>query len=265
MIRRAYRLLQHLSIDIVFGAVILLHFFSKIYGTSPSWQTSTLLGCSIWLIYTFDHLRDSRSAKLGNRERYTFHSRNQKALRIGMMVVFCLALTTLFFVPRQLILGGSILVVFSLVYVLFQTTFSRLGMKEAYIAIIYTLGVLLSPIVATQNFDGYSFIVLLILSFLNLIIFSWFEFEEDEADSFTSIATQMGKSNLFKLILAISSIGFAIAILSFDRFPMYAAYMLIVLVIFVLLVFNDQWAMQKSRYRKIGDAVFLLPILLEIL
>ncbi|MEP1095014.1 MAG: hypothetical protein ABJG78_07875 [Cyclobacteriaceae bacterium] len=265
MILRAYRLLQHLSIDIVFGAVILLHFFSKIYNTSPDWPTYVLLGCSIWLIYTFDHLRDSKSAKVGSRERYMFHFRNRKALQVGMIAVLCLALTCLLFVPFILIVGGSILAAFCLLYVASQSRLSRWGMKEAYIAVIYTLGVLLSPICATLNFDVYSFFVLLILTFLNLIIFSWFEFEEDRKDSFTSIATQMGKAKLFKFILTVSSIGFALGILSLNSFPTYASYLVLVLLIFVFLVFNSEWAKLEGRYRTIGDAVFLFPILLELL
>jgi len=265
MILRSYRLLQHLSIDIVFGAVILLHFFCEIYDVSVAWPAYVLLGSSIWLIYTFDHLRDSKLAKVGSRERYMFHSRNQKVLQIGMIVVLCLALLCLFFVPIRLIVGGSILAAFCLLYVVCQSVLSRWGMKEAYIAIIYTMGVLLSPIFATLHFDVYSFFVLLIVTFLNLIIFSWFEFEEDRADSFTSIATQLGKAKLFKLILTVSSVGFAVGILSAGRYPTYAAFLALVLLIFVLLVFNYEWAKQKSRYRTIGDAVFLLPILLELL
>ncbi len=265
MIGRIYNVLQHLSIDIVFGAVILLHFFSKIYEVSVGWPAYVLLGSSIWLIYTIDHLRDSKVAVSGKRERYVFHARNEQSLKLAIVIVLILSGVCLFFVHQAVLVGGAILVAFSILYAFFQSTFAKLGLKEVYISIVYTLGILVAPIAISQSFDVYSFFLLWILTFLNLIIFSWFEYNDDLIDSFASLATKLGTVKLTRLILVITSIGFALGFLSIGEKSSYSIYLLMVLVVFTLLVFNPTWAKQKSRYRTIGDAVFLLPILFEFL
>lgn len=265
MIGRTYSVLQHLSIDIVFGAVILLHFFSQSYGITVGWPAYGLLGAAIWLIYTLDHLRDSKAAVSGKRERYAFHARNEKRLKIAIVFVLGFAGLSLLFVQRSVLIGGSVLVVLSAFYVTFQSTFAKYGLKEAYISIVYTLGILVAPIVLTQSFDWFSFGLLWILSFLNLVIFSWFECEEDEKDSFASIATTLGSAKLRKLILVIISIGFALGFLSIVERLMFSIYLIMVLIVFTFLVFKPKWAKQNNRYRTIGDAVFLLPILFEFL
>ncbi len=265
MIGRTYSVLQHLSIDIVFGAVILLHFFSKLYEVSIGWSAYVLLGSSIWLIYTIDHLRDAKTAVSGKRERYVFHATNERWLKLIAVIVLILAGTCLLFVQKSIMIGGSILVAFSTLYVVFQSSFAKLGLKELYISIVYTLGILVAPIALSRSFDSYSFFLLWILTYLNLIIFSWFERDDDVSDSFASIATKWGSDKLIKLILVISSLGFALGLLSISEKGIYSIYLIIILIIFILLVFNPAWAKQKSRYRTIGDAVFLLPILFELL
>ncbi len=265
MIFRIYSVFQHLSIDIVFGAVILLHFFSKLYEVSVGWPAYLLLGSSIWLIYTIDHLRDSKAALSGTRERYVFHARNERWLKLVIVIVLIIAGVCLFFVNRSILIGGSVLVLFSILYVVFQSKFAKYGLKETYISIVYTLGILVAPIAVSRSFDSYSFFLLWILTFLNLIIFSWFEYEEDVNDSFASIATRLGSDKLTKLVVGISSIGFALGFLSISEKMIYSFYLIIVLCVFILLVFNPSWAKRKSRYRTIGDAVFLLPILFELL
>ncbi len=265
MLVRLYRVLQHLSIDIVFGAVILLHFFSKTYNVSVAWPAYILLGTSIWLIYTIDHLKDSKAAESGKRERYIFHRKNESSLKYVVIVVLVLAGVTLFFVPRSILIGGLVLVLFCFMYVLFQSKLARFGLKEIYISIVYTLGILVAPISLSHSFDVFSFVLLLTISFLNLIIFSWFEYKEDQADSFSSIATLLGHERLFRLILTVLAIGFAIGFLSIKESTLYSLYLIIVLVVFTLLSFNPSWSGKRDRYRTIGDAVFLLPIFSELL
>ena len=76
MIGRAYRTAQILSIDIVIGAVILLRFFCAYFDVSPGWEVYVMLGGTVWLIYTADHLRDAEKTVQSKRERYLFHRRN---------------------------------------------------------------------------------------------------------------------------------------------------------------------------------------------
>lgn len=264
MITRFYRTLQHLSIDIVFGAIILLHFFSKQYNISLECPIYIVLGASIWLIYTIDHLRDSRVAKTSSRERYAFHRKYWKMLRTAVILVFILTTICLFFLSTDLIIAGSILSLFCIGYVLFQSQLANKGLKELYVAIIYTLGILLAPITISQNFDIHSFFILLILSYLNLIIFSFFEHDVDIVDHFNSAATVFGKEKLEKGIIAWLGIGLAVGIAGLRYSNMYSGYLILVLLIFSMLMLNQVWALRNSRFRSIGDGVFLLPLLVEI-
>jgi hypothetical protein len=265
MIVRFYRILQHLSIDIVFGAVILLHFFSNQLQVSVGWPVYILLGSSIWMIYTIDHLRDSSIAKIALRERYVFHAQNRISLRIALAVVCLASVGCLFYLNTEIIVGGFFLALLCLVYILFHSLLAKKGLKELYIAIIYTCGVFLAPIIVSQSFNLYAMIMLLLLSFLNLILFSWFEFEEDHSDSFGSLATEVGKGKLEKIIYTIAALGLALSFLGLSESFIVSAFFIIGFWVLALLILNPSWSKKGGRYRGIADAIFLIPILFELL
>ena len=155
MIGRTYSVLQHLSIDIVFGAVILLHFFSK--GVEIPIHSYFALGITVWLIYTFDHLNDSTVAKKGGRDRYIFHKKYKSILKFLMIGLGSSLLYFVAMLPISIIGWGSLLSIFCLLYVLLQKRISLLGLKEAYVAVVYSLGILIVPFVTRGVFDIYSF------------------------------------------------------------------------------------------------------------
>ena len=60
MIARAYTYIRWLSLDIVAGAIFVSLFLSSELGVVLSAIEIALLGLSVWLIYTTDHLLDVR-------------------------------------------------------------------------------------------------------------------------------------------------------------------------------------------------------------
>lgn len=260
MFGRAYRLAQILSLDIVIGVVILLRFFCAQLGLSPEWEVYVLLGATVWLIYTVDHLRDAEISKHSTRARYVYHRENRKQLIVVCIVILICILPLLFFIPKVVFLGGLALAIFSLIYLLVQHKLSALLSKELYVAMIYSLGILMIPNLLSKALDLVSFILLFLLTFTNLILFSWFERKEDENDGFESIATRVDEKKLEKVILILICIGLSLAILNFN---MIHAYFLTGFSLYVLMYLFPKNFRKDHRYRTIGDGVFMMPILFE--
>ncbi|WP_370088899.1 hypothetical protein [Ekhidna sp.] len=260
MIGRAYRIAQILSIDIVIGAVILLRFFCVQFGVKPGWEVYALLGGTVWLIYTADHLRDATSQIESNRERYLFHKKHRKLLIVLASVMLCLMTVLLFFIPVVILKGGVALASLSFIYLLVQYRLSRYLSKEFYVALIYSLGILMVPMVLSEMYDWSVFLLLFLLTFINLILFSWFEKNEDSVDGFLSIATELSEKKLEKLILILLSIGIAISLLLLN---LMAFYFFLGFFTYGLMAIYPTWFNTNQRYRSIGDGVFLVPILFE--
>lgn len=260
MLIRAYRLVQILSIDIVIGAVILLRFFCAHFGVNPGWEVYVLLGGSVWLIYTVDHLRDAIKEVRSGRDRYLFHKVYRKPLVAGVFLVLGMMTALLFFIPPIILKGGTALASLSLIYLLVQHRLARFLSKEFYVALIYTSGILMVPMLLSEVYDWRIFIMLFLLTFINLILFSWFEGKEDTLDGFKSIATELGKKHLEKLIIILLSVGLAT---SFSVLNFLTLYFTLAFTIYGLMVISPPWFEKSHRYRTIGDGVFLLPILFE--
>ncbi|MEQ8903662.1 UbiA family prenyltransferase [Ekhidna sp.] len=260
MISRAYRAAQILSIDIVIGVVILLRFFCAQFQVSPGWEVYVLLGGAVWLIYTADHLRDAERSVKSKRERYIFHRRHRKALVLIALSVLMLITPLIFFIPIILFLGGLALTVFSFIYLLIQHKLSKSFSKELYVAIVYSFGILMVPMLLNQSFEWGTFILLFLLTFTNLIIFSRYEREEDEIDGFNSIATQLSENNLKRLILALLSVGLALSLLTFNTLHLY---FFVGFSIYAMMLIFPVSFKKNHLYRTVGDGVFLLPILFE--
>ncbi len=260
MIGRAYRFAQIFSIDIVIGVVVLLRFFCVQFQVNPGWAVYVLLGVAVWLIYTADHIRDAEKSGQSTRERYIFHGKYRKVL-VGIAIALLTVIVPLiFFIPVIIFIGGLALAVFSFIYLLVQHRLSKVLFKELYVALVYSMGVLMVPMFLSWTFDVIVFVLLFLLTFVNLLIFSWFERKEDEADGFQSIATQIASINLEKMILLLIALGLSISFLSFNIFHIY---FLAGFIVYALMFLYSNHFRKNHLYRAVGDGVFLLPILFE--
>lgn len=260
MIGRAYRIAQILSIDIVIGAVILLRFFCAQFEVSPGWEVYVLLGGTVWLIYATDHLRDAEKSVKSKRERYLFHRRNRKILIAVAILTFLFLSCLILFIPRVIFLGGFALSILSFVYLLVQHRLSRFLSKELYVAMVYSCGILMVPFLLSQRFRWDILILLILLTFVNLVLFSWYERDDDSSDGFLSIATELESNQLEMVILLLTTAGLSISLLFFSTVTLYFT---VGFIIYSLMTLNPEWFRVNHRYRAIGDGVFLLPILFE--
>ncbi|MEO9870497.1 hypothetical protein [Ekhidna sp.] len=260
MINRAYRIAQILSIDIVIGAVILLRFFCVQMDVKVGWPVYILLGITVWLIYTTDHLNDAEKAKKSVRDRYVFHRNHRKKLLFVAIILLIILFVLVFFIPVVIMIGGIFLGGFSFLYLIIQHKLSNFFFKEFYVSMVYTSGILMVPFSMSGSIRYEYLILLFLLTFLNLIIFSWYEKDADLKDGFKSIATQSRRSFLERLIFIVVSFGLGISILDSN---VVALYFILGFLVYGLMVIYSSWFKKSFRYRFVGDGVFLMPMLLE--
>ena len=265
-------LVSDLSLPLVFGSVITYSFFAKIHNQIPDKNHLFLLGSAVFVIYLFDHLRECVSSKPSdsNQSFYLLYKTRWIWIVIGILLIFTsiyvlyLSFYTLKWQPIFIIL------VLTKIYFFIERIrfFSFLNkIKEALIAFVLTMTLGFLP-AWSSNEIHYSYMLLLfLLSFQSINIFSWVDYESDVALNKQTLATKFGlhfvvwTNDIFSLIsFAIigdtwSEEGFSVALLVFILMQ------LSVLVLRFMCEFNKP----KRVYRFWADMVFVLPLVYFLL
>jgi hypothetical protein len=266
---RLYRLINILSIDVAIGAMLSALFFGKLFDVKILPYGISALGLTVWIIYTADHLRDAK--KIPNdasSERHRFHQKNFKLLVIFLVMASLIDGFLIFFIRKPVFIGGIVLTAFVALYLILQ---SRLFfMKETFVALLYTLGVLLPSWAVASSKLGFPEYALMIEFFLiaelNLMIFSFFDYDQDLQDGLSSFATRFGKSLttrriVIEFILLFGIISYQclwVGLLPYNIILLLSSSLL-------LIIFSCQRFFGKhALYRFVGDAVFYLPGLILI-
>lgn len=263
---RFYHLLNTLSLDIVSGAVISALFFAKIFQVSIRPYGLISLGLTVWIIYTIDHLRDAKNiSHQASSERHQFHQRNFRILTIGVGLALLLDVLTIFFIRKQILEWGLILFGVVVLYLIGQR--SLRFAKEAFIACLYSCGVLLPSLALTEiHLDPSHYLLITqfgIIAWINLLMFSWFDHASDQQDNQNSFVTIFGKSATQISLIALVVLNFCLAAIQASVYGT-------TLPVFILLLMNTTLLMvflfrnrlaKNDLYRLLGDAVFLLPVL----
>lgn len=260
---RFYRLLNVLSIDVALGAVCSGIFFAHILQADITSYSLISLGLSVWIIYTVDHLLDAKKINtLATTNRHRFHQQHFQLLSILVIVAASINAVLLFFIRRPALITGIVLVVLVILYLLIQHSLKFL--KELFVAVVYTTGVLLPAMTNTQlHWKDWNWMVIaqfILIAFLNLIIFSWFDYENDVHDKRVSFVTIFGKksSKVFIYLLFILSMTLWVAAFSLQVETMIILGMNVAL---FNMVYCHSYFAQNDRYRILGDAIFFLPLL----
>lgn len=260
-LRNFYRILNILSIDVALGAMCGALFFAKILRVNVLVYGIVSLGLTVWIIYTIDHLLDARRINVqASTERHRFHQQHFKTLwRVVVLAVLIDGVLTLFMRERVLI-GGIFLSGGVGVYLLINRYLKML--KEVLISVLYTCGVLMPSIMVT-TFEMGEIPWVLVFQFvltalLNLLVFSWFDYENDLRDNTVSFVTAAGKELagfcIIILFLTISILFFLAPKL--ETFIIWS-----IGLGHVVLLARQQYFRENERFRSLGDALFLLPIL----
>ena len=274
---KPYYYIRLLSLDVVAGAVGAGIMVSLICKTVLDPIFLVILGIAVWLIYTLDHLLDAR--RLGSNAstpRHLFHHHNFKTIAMvwlvlahvgGGLALWQLEINALLF---GLVMGGFTLLHLALVKVVGDRT-SPFLIKESGVAFVYAAGVWGLPVIRSTSWEDpnviFPFLQFLVLALVNLLLFSYFEYESDKQDGQTSFVRAVGKRVAYRFIgvlLLLLPLSELWTLFNSTNDPAFWWVKLILglmwLTLAALWAFPN-WFSLHERYRSWGDGAFLLPFL----
>lgn len=264
---RFYRILNLLSIDVALGAVVSAALFSRILHASILPQGFVLLGITVWLIYTADHLLDAWSMReAATSERHSFHQKHFITILVAFIITGSLALGLVFMIRVQLITTGIFFGAFVIIYLLVSRWLKYF--KELAGSLLYTGGVLLPAwSLNTSDLSNYQLVLIIIFALIaltNMLIFARFSMEEDIMNRQKSLATIMGVRPMNTLINIVCVICFCVMIYATTIAFTPELIVMFVMELILALIFVVKYFRYNDRYRLYGDAIFLLPVVLFI-
>jgi 4-hydroxybenzoate polyprenyltransferase len=252
-----------LSIDVSLGAIVGCMFFAKYYNVEIPSIVLVALGLTVWVIYTVDRIFDVKDLKgFARSSRHLFHQKNKSTLLIFLSIaILCIAVLILF-IPKLVIINGAELSVVVLIYILFNKRLYFL--KEVFVASLYMAGILLPVYSLKSELSVLNSVteIYFLLALANLIIFSWYEMEDDQAEGQTSIATLMSERKILGLLITLFILIFFLSINLFvyeDKLLIPSLIALMSLILFILLLFRKSLK-PKAYYRILGDLIFIFPL-----
>jgi hypothetical protein len=261
-----YRIFNILSLDIVAGSMLSALFFARIFDVVILPYGLIALGLTVWCIYTADHLRDAKNIKTkASTDRHRFHQKHFKTILIVLIVAVFINLVDIFFIRKQVLEWGLLLSISVCAYLIIQRYLRFL--KEIFVAILYTCGVLLPSISVTSSQVSLHHLALImqfaLVALVNLLIFSWFDRVHDQKDKQTSFVMMLGEPITRSCIWTLLLLGLVLGILQFfiNRyfFPSVILFSMN-LILMIIFIFRNSLG-KNDRYRMLGDAIFLIPIL----
>lgn len=274
---RLLKLCSWLSIDVVLGAMICNYIILQIMQISPvPWIQIYILGITVWAIYLLDHLWDiKKTTALWMSERRMFFCQNQKILAYFTFFLFMVALvTSMLFLHFKIICfglctGALVILYFYLVHIYKRKWHS----KEVVVSLLYSVGVWGSAALSTENIKMMHLVLWILfglIAFINLIIFSWYELEEDRKTKQSSFVLGNGEESVKKILYTLFGCililgGFAQL---FATDPLIKRWLMIqwlmVVILFCLMLF-PMYFKNNDSYRWIGDGIFCLPLILNFI
>ncbi len=270
-------LFQILSIDVVLGSLAVGYLATRVLNVAANPYWWIILPLSVWVVYSLDHIIDSTK----NKEsaviiRHRFHYIHRKPIITIVVIAALLSITlSLFFLERQIIFFGLILSVITVFYFisiyLLKSRKSIILQKELIIAAVYTTGVFMAPLVWLGKLPSHPALLIVfnffVLAWLEGVMISWFDYDNDIKDKHTSFTVIVGKRNTRRILLIIHSILelVTIAVLLTTSYSIGFYALVITLIINFLLgliiMFPNSY-LSINYHRLIGETGFLLPALI---
>jgi hypothetical protein len=256
---RFFQTLNSVSIDVTIGAMCCGVFFSKLLNAAITADSIVLLGLSVWILYTVDHLLDARKIiTIAATHRHRFHQENNRPLRLALVVAIVVACLLLARNREYVVPGGLLLAVVVSLNVLVQRYAPSL--KEIFVSVLYTVGVLMPVWVASGMELQLLWVVVIQLALtalLNLLMFSHFDATNDLHHGFTSFTVQWGRWITERCCWFVFALCCSLTLLS----PFVNASLVICAMATLQLVplVSRKYFEVTDRYRLLGDGAFMLP------
>lgn len=235
------------------------------------------LPLATWAAYLSDHLADNtknNNSSLTPRHQFIRTYKKNIIILIGCIAMVLLSLLISHF-DVAVVTGGIIMSSFCLVY-LFITSRKNIMLrwlynKELFVAFIYSTALYIVIGLHQPDYKSwlpYYFIFLLIV-YLNLLMVSIIELEEDRKNGQFSWTVVIGENRAKAfLYILVSGILVLIAVTAIignkDLIPLLMAYGL--MTILHVIIFRNNDKLKANRlYRKLSEMIFWLPVLLCLL
>ena len=262
-----YRLLNILSVDVALGSVCCAAWFAKLFEVTLRPQTFVVLGITVWIIYTADHLLDARrTVGIASTRRHQFHQQYFSLLFIVLTGAVVIDLTLVFFIRQTVFQWGLVLAGVMVAYFLIQRFLKYL--KEVTIAIIFSCGVLLPSVAVTHKEVDFSMALIIgefmLTALLNLLLFSWFDRyhdNQDKRESFVTLAGEKGSKGFVGGVFILNGVLLICSAIFIPAITGYVAILILMNTVLAIMLVKSDYFQPDDRFRIIGDAVFLLPII----
>jgi hypothetical protein len=265
-----------LSLDVVFGAMAGMLFFSRLLRVDHTPEIYLLLGMAVWCIYTGDHLLDARQAERLVSPRHQFHRKYKNLLFTSLLILIfsgVFGAISVFGWGKELILSVALGAFIVMTMILLRKAGKAAGfLKEFSTAVFYVLGVAWIPLLRMDllefNWKISAFVVIyILLALLNLLMLSVLDRSDDQDQGFSSAASRIDP---FQLVGAIRRLNFLLIFLCLGGFIFlnsffrpYACMLLLMALVHYLSFFNSEIGNEAKRKRM--EASFLLPWLLLVI
>ncbi|PZR38614.1 MAG: hypothetical protein DI538_09220 [Azospira oryzae] len=259
---RFYRYINILSIDVAIGAIVNALFFAQLFNVHILLPGIASLGLAVWIIYTTDHLRDAKRLKEeAATERHRFHQRHFKIILRLLYVAMLVELVLIFFLRKPVFYGGLWLSGGVVIYILINRWLRFF--KEITGALLYSCGVMLPALSFRQasltSADQLMIVQFVLIALINLILFSWMDYESDLKDRHRSLITYVSKAWGSVILIVLFMVT---ALCHFKTMYVHQAETLIFIsmtfILLILFLFH-RYFKKEERFRFIGDAIFFLP------
>lgn len=243
-------------------------FVGAVFGVNIDKHMLIGLGIAIWLIYTFDHLRDAhKSLTRPVNPRHAFHY-DYKGVLIGVAgIVFLGGIINAFYLPSRTIQLGLLLAFLSGCYFLYIHRSKKQANKELFAALGYTAGVFTAPFGLLEEGNWTYWIIMFqffLMAYANLMIIPLYELEIDEGDNINSVARNLGLKKTEMIIRVVMGLSLLIMLLflGFLQIEQRAQFVFMAMGLSLLILLTKHPILKKGMlYRIICDGIFFLPII----
>jgi 4-hydroxybenzoate polyprenyltransferase len=185
-----------------------------------------------------------------------------------LVIAIIVDAVAIFFIRRQVFEWGLVLTAAVALYLLFHRSLRFL--KELFVASLYTAGILLlSVTVSPVQLSTPHYLIIIqfaIAAWTNLLLFSWFDQAFDQRNEQNSFVTILGRETAQTFLYGLFAASYLLTILQF-LMEIQIVFVLILFlmnaILFLIFIFRNDLE-RDDRYRLIGDAVFLLPLIVLV-
>jgi hypothetical protein len=253
-----YRTLNFLSLDVVAGAICSALFFAKLHHTPVVPNGTLILALAVWIIYSADHLLDAaRMQGKASTGRHLFHQRYFHIILIGVIVAALVETILITYLPKFVVIRGVVAGAVIVGYLLAQKQLYPI--KELIAAMLYCVGVLIPLVELNTGIPALITFQFFCVVLMNLLLFSWFDFDRDVRQKTLSAVAIIGRSRSRWAIVALFSVVSVIALYAGFQRP--ALTVLAMGALHLVIMAFDRFFQSRERYRAVADGLFLLPAL----